>query len=55
MQQNDDLKTVLTELQNSYMVELLTSEPEDAAQREALYNKSRAASELLQLVENYGR
>jgi len=52
---NNALKIVLTELQNSYMSEIRTSSPEDTVLREAAYHKSRAADELLQMVENYGR
>lgn len=52
---NEALKTVLTELTNSYMVEIITSLPEETIQREALYHKINAGKELLQMVENYGR
>jgi hypothetical protein len=45
----------LTELKKSYIDELLTSDPEDTAGREAAYHKNRAAVELQQMVENYGR
>jgi hypothetical protein len=37
------------------MVEIITSLPEEAIQREALYHKINAGKELLQMVENYGR
>lgn len=52
---NEALKNVLTELQNSYMVEIVTSAPDEGTTREALYHKINAGRELLQMVENYGR
>jgi hypothetical protein len=52
---NDALKTVLTELEKAYMVEFITSGPEDASIREAMYHKINAGRELQQMVENYGR
>jgi len=52
---NDALKLVLTELNNSYIVQTVTSQPDEAALREALYHKINAGSDLLQMVENYAR
>lgn len=52
---NDALKSVLTELQNSYMLQIVGSASEESAEREALYYKINAGRDLLQMVENYGR
>lgn len=52
---NDALKTALTELEKSYMVEFVTSSAEEGPLREAMYHKINAGRELLQMVENYGR
>lgn len=52
---HDALKIVLTELHNSYISELVTSDLDAQASREAAYHKIRAGAELQQLVENYGR
>jgi hypothetical protein len=52
---NDALRRALTELEKSYMVELVTSAPEETTLREQMYHKINAGRELLLMVENYGR
>jgi hypothetical protein len=52
---NDALKQVLTDLHKSYMMQLISSQPDAGAEREALYHKINAGEALLQMVENYGR
>lgn len=51
---NNALQTVLTELENEYISQLVATEPGENALRENLYLKINAGKELLQWVKNYG-